>query len=65
VWRQVEKWSRKETGEMAQQLRALVALSRGPGFKFQQPRSGSKPSVMGSDASSSTQVYMQMEHSYT
>jgi hypothetical protein len=37
-------------GEMAQRLRALAALSRGPEFNSQQPHGGSKPSVMGSDA---------------
>ena len=37
-------------GEMAQWLRALTALPRGPEFKSKQPHGGLQPSVMGSDA---------------
>ncbi|EDM14224.1 rCG23351 [Rattus norvegicus] len=37
-------------GEMAQRLRALTTLPRGPEFKSQQPHGGSQPSVMRSDA---------------
>jgi hypothetical protein len=37
-------------GEMAQQLRALIALPNGPEFKSQQPHGGSQPSVKRSDA---------------
>ena len=36
-------------GEMAQRLRALIAL-RGPEFNSQQPHSGSQPSIMKSGA---------------
>jgi hypothetical protein len=35
---------------MAHQVRALTALPKGPEFKSQQPRGGSQPSVMRSDA---------------
>jgi hypothetical protein len=35
---------------MAQWLRALTALPKGPEFKSQQPHGGSQPSVMGTDA---------------
>ena len=35
----------KGAGEMAQWLRALTALPRGPEFNSQQPRGGSQPSV--------------------
>jgi len=38
------------TGEMAQQLRALTALLKGPEFNSQQSHGGSQPSVMGSEA---------------
>jgi hypothetical protein len=41
---------KRRAGKMAQQLRALTALSRGPEFNSQQPHGGSQPSVMGSDA---------------
>jgi len=37
-------------GEMAQRLRALAALPKGPEFNSQQPQGGSRPSVIGSDA---------------
>ena len=37
-------------GEMAQELRALSAPTRGPEFNSQQPLGDSQPSVMGSDA---------------
>jgi hypothetical protein len=37
-------------GKMAQQLRALTALPRGPEFNSQQPHGGTQPSIMGSDA---------------
>jgi hypothetical protein len=37
-------------GEMAQWLRALTALPKGPEFKSQQPHGGSQPSVMRSEA---------------
>jgi hypothetical protein len=37
-------------GEIAQWLRALIALSVGPEFNSQQPHGGSQPSVMESDA---------------
>jgi hypothetical protein len=39
-------------GEMAEQVRALTALSRGPEFNSQKPHGGSQPSVMGSDCGS-------------
>ena len=35
---------------MAQRLRALAALSRGPEFNSQQPHGGAHPSVMRSGA---------------
>jgi hypothetical protein len=37
-------------GEMAQLLRVLTTLPRGPEFNSQQPHGGSQPSVMESDA---------------
>jgi hypothetical protein len=37
-------------GEMAQWIREPICSSRGPEFNFQQPRGGSQPSVIGSDA---------------
>jgi hypothetical protein len=45
---------------MAQQLRALAVLPRGPEFDSQQPHGGSQPSIMRSELSSGTQVYMQI-----
>jgi hypothetical protein len=41
---------RDGAGEMAQPLRALTALLKVSSLKSQQPRGGSQPSVMGSDA---------------
>jgi hypothetical protein len=51
-------------GEMVQWLRADWS-SGGPEFSSQKPHGGSQPSVVGSDAYSGTQAYMQLEHSYT
>lgn len=38
----------KQAGEMAQRLRALVVLPKGPEFNSQQPHGGSQPSVVRS-----------------
>ena len=37
-------------GEMAQRVRALTALPKGPKFKSQQPHGGSQPPIMRSNA---------------
>ena len=56
-------------GGMAQWLRALAVLYRGPEFNSQHPHSGSSPSITvvswGLMPSSGVQMYMQTKHSYT
>jgi len=41
---------KKGAGEMAQWLKTLTVLPKGPEFSSQQPHGGSQPSVMGSNA---------------
>jgi hypothetical protein len=43
-------------------VKSTDCSSRDPEFNSQQPHGSSQPSVMGSDALSGTQVYMQIEH---
>jgi hypothetical protein len=46
LFKEWENWA----GEMAQRLRALTALLKGPEFNSQQPHGGSQSTVIGSDA---------------
>ena len=47
------------------EVKSTGCSSRSPEFNSQWPHGGSQSSTMGSDALSGTQVYMQIEYSYT